>query len=82
MGSLISIEVPVYITRALIKYTVDFKITYPDYSTRFYEAKGKETSRFKVIKQLWPFYGPSSMTIVSKVYPWTTETIEVHTVSP
>lgn len=60
----VQVEVPIYLTLAKIKYVVDFKVTDYDGEVKFYEAKGVETEKFKIIKKLWKYYGPGVLRII------------------
>lgn len=57
-------QVPVFLSKSKIKTIIDF--SYVNTKTgqlEFSEAKGFETQRFKIIKQLWKFYGTGELTI-------------------
>ncbi len=56
-------EVPIYLSKAKIKYIVDFRITLKNGNHIFFEAKGKETAEFRIHKKLWKFYGPGPLHI-------------------
>lgn len=59
-------QVTVVLTKAKIRYRPDFKIQYAHGPISFVEAKGVETERFKLIKQLWRVYGPEPLEIFKK----------------
>lgn len=59
---------PVYLTAAAIKYVADF-IVY-DHKLKadvIWEAKGKETERWKIIKELYPYYGTMRLYIFGRI---------------
>lgn len=57
-------QVPVFLSKSKIKTIIDFSyINTKTGQLEFSEAKGFETQRFKIIKQLWKFYGTGELTI-------------------
>lgn len=64
----IQCQAKVYLTDARILYIADFKVTLPDGSEMWVEAKGVELSSWKLKKKLWKFYGPGLLQIYKGHY--------------
>lgn len=60
-----------------LKTKVDYRVTLPDGSYEYHEAKGAVTDRFVIIKAHWKRYGPARLHIWTGNYrsPRITETI-------
>lgn len=59
----------VSLTTAKVRYKIDFSAT--DTKTGilcFWEAKGKEGDRWKILRRLWPDYGPSILYVFKGSY--------------
>jgi hypothetical protein len=57
----------VSLTKADIRCKIDFSvINLKTGEIEFFEAKGFDTDRWKIIKKLWLFYGPSILYVYKK----------------
>ena len=59
----IQVQDSVYLTEAEILYKPDFKITKPDGTFYWVEAKGFKTPVWGIKKRLWKVYGPGELHI-------------------
>lgn len=73
----IQCQAKVYLTDARILYIADFKVTLPDGSEMWVEAKGAETATWRIKRKLWTYYGPGPLEIYKGTYqrPYLDETI-------
>lgn len=60
----IETQVTVRLTRAEIRYIMDFRFFDIQKNKVFYaDFKGFETERWAILKKLWPYYGPAPLII-------------------
>lgn len=62
---MLQVEDHVYLSDADICYVADFKVRFNTGEVAWYEAKGFESQRWPIIKQLWKHYGPGRLFIYS-----------------
>jgi len=64
-GELFDLEcqVTVRLTRARLRWVIDFKAKDADGNDLYFEAKGLEFPRWKLLVKLWPYYGPSKLEV-------------------
>lgn len=60
----IKAQISIYLTEAKIQYIVDFMFIDVKTGSNIYcEAKGMETSSWRIKRKLWMFYGPGPLEI-------------------
>lgn len=60
-----------------VRYRADARVVDADGSVFLVDVKGAETSRFRIVRQLWPNYGPCPLHIVRRTRGgWKREIIE------
>lgn len=77
IGCEIKTQDSVYLTKAKILYKPDFRVTVSEDSYEWYEAKGFETTDWRIKRRLWIHYGPGKLHIYkgSAKYPLLSETL-------